>query len=154
MKITIRDKTDPQYEEKFPDISYEKFVELVFTQGTSDTEYENYLRDAGMIELTDFNSETTGDLQIIVEREFDGRRMVLEVVEDSEWVERMRVAWTEATYAVLFPDRNREFQNPDDVFFSFVDDPEDLCTIERLCVETRKICGYPFMELRQKEGGV
>lgn len=68
-----------------PDISYEKFADSsLFETGSSDTEYEKYLRDNNMIDLTDYNSQTTPDLRLVVEQRYRGRVLMFKCVYDSD----------------------------------------------------------------------
>ena len=64
-KIKIRLESGNEY--KLPDISSEKFDEFIWEGGSNDIEYENYKRENGMIELTDFNSQTTNEITLVVE---------------------------------------------------------------------------------------
>jgi len=45
--------------------SSEKFDEFMFESGSNDVEYEKYKRENGMIELTDFNSQTTDEITLV-----------------------------------------------------------------------------------------
>ncbi len=60
---------------RLPDISYDHFTEFLFKQGVSDSEYDKYLRDNNMKYLTDFNSESTEEIELIIEN--SGRNRVL-----------------------------------------------------------------------------
>jgi len=62
MKLVFPDGT----EFKLPDISYDKFVETLFKEGSSDTEYEKYLRENNMHELTSFNYEALKEAILVV----------------------------------------------------------------------------------------
>ena len=67
-----------------PDISYDKFTEYMFVSGSSDIEYGKYLRENNMVELTDFNSESTHEITLVVEQEWRGRVLSFKCVYDSD----------------------------------------------------------------------
>jgi hypothetical protein len=77
----------PNEKEDFlPDISYEVFEKTVIYEGSSEQAYDKYLRSKGMKYLTDLNSETTKEISLVVENGFRERRIILKVVEDSDWI--------------------------------------------------------------------
>jgi len=71
-------------EYKLPDISSEKFDEFMWKSGSNDVEYETYKRDNAMKELTDFNSETTDEITLIIEQSWRGRVLKFKCVYDSK----------------------------------------------------------------------
>lgn len=93
----IKIKFDDGGEFRLPDISYEKFTEHMFS-GTallckssasrygsvSDIEYDKYCRENNMKELTDFNSESTGEITLIVEQPYRGRVLKFRCIYDSD----------------------------------------------------------------------
>jgi len=81
IKIKVGDKTSHSL---LPDISYDKFTEYMFDSGSSDVEYNKYLGDNNMVELTDFNSQTTDEIVLIVEDSFMGRVLKFKCVYDSD----------------------------------------------------------------------
>ena len=87
MEITtegIKIKFDDGTEYILPDVSYEKFTEHMFKSGSSDVEYDKYLRENNMKELTDFNGESTGEITLIVEQPYRGRVLKFKCVYDSD----------------------------------------------------------------------
>lgn len=80
----IKIKFDDGTEYTLPDISYEKFTEYMFEVGGSDVEYDKYLRENNMKELTDFNGESTGEITLIVEQPYIGRVLKFKCVYDSD----------------------------------------------------------------------
>jgi hypothetical protein len=80
----IKIKLESGDEYKLPDISSEKFDEFVWKSGSNDVEYENYKRENGMIELTDFNSQTTDEITLVVEQSWRGRVLKFKCVYDSD----------------------------------------------------------------------
>jgi hypothetical protein len=80
----IKIKLESGNEYKLPDISSEKFDEFVWKSGSNDVEYENYKRENGMIELTDFNSQTTDEITLVVEQSWRGRVLKFKCVYDSD----------------------------------------------------------------------
>ena len=70
-------------EYQLPDISYEKFTKHLFDSGCSDIEYDKYLGENNMKELTDFNRESTGEITLIVEQPQRGRVLKFRCVYDS-----------------------------------------------------------------------
>ena len=80
IKIKFNDGT----EYKLPDISYEKFTEYMFKSGSSDVEYDKYLRENNMQDLTDFNSESTCEITLIVEQPYRGRVLKFKCIYDSD----------------------------------------------------------------------
>ena len=79
----IKIKFDDSTEYELPDISYEKFKHM-FKSGSSDTEYDKYLRKNNMKELTDFNGESTGEITLIVQEPYRGRVLEFKCVYDSD----------------------------------------------------------------------
>jgi len=80
--ITINLNGESEY--KLPDISYEKFTEYMFKGGSSDVEYDKYCRDNNMKDLTDFNSQSTGEVTLIVEQPYRGRVLKFRCIYDSD----------------------------------------------------------------------
>ena len=80
----IKIKFDDGGEYRLPDISFEKFSELMFEGGCDDVEYEKYCRENNMKHLTDFNSESTGEITLIVEQPYRGRVLKFRCVYDSD----------------------------------------------------------------------
>jgi hypothetical protein len=80
----IRIKFDDGTEYKLPDISYEKFTEHMFESGSSDVEYDKYCRENNMKDLTDFNSESTSEITLIVEQPYRGRVLKFRCIYDSD----------------------------------------------------------------------
>ncbi len=81
---TIKIKLEGGDEYKFPDISSDKFDEFMFKSGCNDVEYENYKRENGMRELTDFNSQSTDEITLVVEQPWRGRVLKFKCVYDSD----------------------------------------------------------------------
>ena len=81
---TIKAKLESGNEYKLPDISSEKFDEFMWENGSNDVEYEKYKRENGMIELTDFNSQTTNEITLVVEQSWRGRVLKFKCVYDSD----------------------------------------------------------------------
>lgn len=81
---TIKVKLESGNEYKLPDISSEKFDEFMWENGSNDVEYEKYKRENGMIELTDFNSQTTDEITLVVEQSWRGRVLKFKCVYDSD----------------------------------------------------------------------
>ena len=77
-------KFDDGTEYTLPDISYEKFTEHMFKSGGSDIEYDKYLHENNMKELTDFNGESTDEITLIVEQSYRGRVLKFRCVYDSD----------------------------------------------------------------------
>ena len=69
---------------QLPDISYEKFLELLYKSGCSDIEYDNYLRNNRMTELTNFSKEGIEDLTLVIEQPYRGRVLKFKCVYDSD----------------------------------------------------------------------
>jgi hypothetical protein len=67
-----------------PDISYEKFTELMFESGSSDLEYAEYCRENNMKDLSDFNGESTGEITLVVEQPYRGRVLKFRCIYDSD----------------------------------------------------------------------
>lgn len=69
----------------FPDISYDKFVKTdLYQLNSSDIAYDAYLKDNNMVDLTDFNAQSTEDIELIVENESRGRVLKFKCVYDSD----------------------------------------------------------------------
>jgi hypothetical protein len=66
-----------------PDISYEKFEEFIFKHGDSVVEYDKYLRENNMKELSDFNSHVTSEITLVLEQPYRGRVLKFKCVYDS-----------------------------------------------------------------------
>ncbi len=81
---TIKIKLESGNEYKLPDISSEKFGEFICEIGSNDVEYEKYKRENGMVELTDFNSETTDEITLVIEQSWRGRVLKFKCVYDSD----------------------------------------------------------------------
>jgi hypothetical protein len=81
---TIKIKLENGNEYKLPDISSEKFDEFIFKGGSNDVEYEKYKRENGMIELSDFNSQTTDEITLVVAESWRGRVLKFKCVYDSD----------------------------------------------------------------------
>ena len=56
----------------------------MWESGSNDVEYEKYKRENGMIELTDFNSQTTDEITLVVEQSWRGRVLKFKCVYDSD----------------------------------------------------------------------
>jgi hypothetical protein len=67
-----------------PDISSEKFDKFMFDIGLNDVEYDKYKHNNGMVELTDFNSQTTNEITLVVEQSWRGRVLKFKCVYDSD----------------------------------------------------------------------
>ena len=68
-----------------PDISYDKFCNSkLYESGSSDIEYDNYLKNNFMIDLTDYNDQTTPDITLIVEQQYRGRVLRFKCIYDSD----------------------------------------------------------------------
>ena len=80
--IKIRLESGNEY--KLPDISSEKFDKFMWESGSNDVEYEKYKLENGMIELTDFNSQTTGEITLVIEQFRRGRVLKFKCVYDSD----------------------------------------------------------------------
>lgn len=82
---TLRIVFDDGNEYRLPDISYKKFIESdLYKTGSSDVEYAKYLRDNGMAELSDFNSQSTNEITLIDEEPYRGRVLKFKLIYDSE----------------------------------------------------------------------
>jgi hypothetical protein len=81
---TIKIKLESGNEYKLPDISSEKFGEFICEIDSNDVEYEKYKRENGMVELTDFNSETTDEITLVIEQSWRGRVLKFKCVYDSD----------------------------------------------------------------------
>ena len=67
-----------------PDISYDKFCNSeLYESGSSDIEYDNYLKNNSMIDLSDYNDQTTPEIILIVEQEHRGRVLKFKCFYDS-----------------------------------------------------------------------
>lgn len=85
MQIKIKFKDEDKIHGVLPDISYERFVKSgLYESGESDVEYDWYLRSNNMVVLTDFNSQSTGDIELIVENKNRGRVLKFKCVYDSD----------------------------------------------------------------------
>lgn len=56
----------------------------MFEGGCNDVEYEKYKREYGMVELTDFNSQTTDEITLVVEQPWRGRVLKFKCIYDSD----------------------------------------------------------------------
>jgi hypothetical protein len=66
-------------------MSYDKFEKSeLYKSGSSDIEYDKYLRENGMKELSDFNSESTNEITLIDEQPYRGRVLKFKLVYDSD----------------------------------------------------------------------
>lgn len=82
---TMRVVFDDGDEFRLPDLSYDKFINSeLFVGGLSDIEYDKYLRENGMVELSDFNSQSTNEITLIDEQPFRGRVLKFRLVYDSD----------------------------------------------------------------------
>jgi len=82
---TLKILFDDGEEFRLPDISYDKFVNSeLYKSGSSDVEYDKYLRENGMKELSDFNSESTNEITLIDEQPYRGRVLKFRLVYDSD----------------------------------------------------------------------
>ncbi len=82
---TLRIVFDDGNEYRLPDISYEKFMESdLYKTGSSDVEYAKYLRENGMAELSDFNSQSTNEITLIDEEPYRGRVLKFKLIYDSD----------------------------------------------------------------------
>ena len=69
---------------ELPDLSYDRFSNSVlYVSGFSDMEYDRYLYENGMMEITDLNSATTGKIELVVEHPFRGRVLKFKCIYDS-----------------------------------------------------------------------
>lgn len=81
---TLKIVFDDGDEFRLPDISYGRFLESeLYEEGSSDIAYDNYLRENGMIELSDFNSGSTNEITLIDEHPYRGRVLKFRLVYDS-----------------------------------------------------------------------
>lgn len=70
---------------RLPDISYDKFIKSdLYKSGSSDIEYDNYLSENNMIELSDYNSDTLKEITLIDEQPYRGRVLKFKIVYDSD----------------------------------------------------------------------
>ena len=67
-----------------PDISYDKFVDYMFKEGTSDMEYYSYLHKNNMIELSELNRETMSEIILEVYDDFHERTLRFKCIYDSD----------------------------------------------------------------------
>ena len=85
MQIKIKFKDEDKIHCLLPDISYERFVKTdLYQAGASDVSYDEYLKENNMVDLTDFNSQTTSDIELIVENKDRGRVMKFKCIYDSD----------------------------------------------------------------------
>ena len=82
--LTIIVDGDKSSAKMMPDISYEKFEKYMFSSGVSDMEFDKYLRSRSMVSLSDFNRETTPDIEIVYNNIALGRVIKLKVIYDSD----------------------------------------------------------------------
>lgn len=76
---------DEDYKKPLPDISYSQYIEShLYTDGSSDMAYDNYLRDRGMVDPMDLNPQTTPDTTIVFENTWNKRILRYECVYDSD----------------------------------------------------------------------
>ena len=57
---------DDGSEHKLSDISQNKFDEFMFKSGMNDIEFKKYKRENGMVDLTDFNRQSTNEITLVV----------------------------------------------------------------------------------------
>ena len=94
MRIAIKLKDNPKYKKDLPDISYDKFVDPPPWSMSSDMAYEKYLRDNNMQEISDYNKDSTADIELVMVDKYSKRIMRFECVYDSdnddnfEWKEK------------------------------------------------------------------
>lgn len=82
---TMRVVFDDGLEYRLPDMSYDKFKEShYYKSGSSDLEYDKYLADGNMTELSDFNSDSTNKITLIDEQPYRGRVLKFRLVYDSD----------------------------------------------------------------------
>ena len=67
-----------------PDISYENFLDYMDWKGSSDQAYDSYLDRNNMKDMSDFDSETTGDIVLIFEQPHRGRVLKFKCIYDSD----------------------------------------------------------------------
>lgn len=84
MAEVIKINFDDGEQYNYPDMSYDKFVDHMFTQSSSDVEYDKYLRENNMVNLTDFNGESTGEITLIIEQSNRGRVLKFKCIYDSD----------------------------------------------------------------------
>ena len=85
MEIKIKFKDENNIRGTLSDISYDRFIKTdLYQSGSSDMAYDEYLRENNMVDLTDFNSQSTGDIELIVESENRGRVLKFKCVYDSD----------------------------------------------------------------------
>lgn len=90
--IKIKFKNEDNFDElKFPDISYDYFLKYIWGSkknyifsGASDIDYDYFKKENKMKEISDFNSETTKDILLIVENEYRERVLIFECIYDSD----------------------------------------------------------------------
>ena len=84
IKVKFVDKNG--VEGVLPDMSYERFLDSdeYKKYSTSDTPYDDYLKNNNMIDLTDYNSETTSDIELVVEQKNRGRVIKFKCVYNSD----------------------------------------------------------------------
>lgn len=82
---TLRVVFDGGSEFRLPDLSYDKFLNSeLFVGGCSDVEYDNYLCENNMVELSSFSSECTNKITLIDEQPFRRRVLKFRLVYDSD----------------------------------------------------------------------
>lgn len=85
MIIKVKLKNEEGIQGILPDISYDRFVKTdLYQAGGSDIAYDEYLKENNMIDLIEFNSQTTGDVELIVESENRGRILKFKCIYDSD----------------------------------------------------------------------
>jgi len=88
----IRILLDDGYERDHPDISFEMWEELVYEKnpeiflhvGDSEYCYGRYLKSKNMVNLSDFNSQTTNEITLVMEQKYRGRVLKFRCVYDSD----------------------------------------------------------------------
>lgn len=81
---TLKVRLESGCEYKLVDISLKWFEEFMWKGGSNDVEYEKYKRENSMIDLTDINSQTTGELTLVVEQPYRGRVLKFKCIYDSD----------------------------------------------------------------------
>lgn len=81
---TLKVKFDDGEEFRLPDLSYNQFINSeYFMGGSSDIEYDMYLKEHNMVELTDFNNDAINEITLIDEQPHRGRVLKFKLVYDS-----------------------------------------------------------------------
>ena len=62
----------------------DKFDEFMWKEGASDMAFDKYKRENNMCDLTDFNSESTNEISLIIEQKWRGRVLKFKCVYDSD----------------------------------------------------------------------